>query len=498
MDLLAPGSEIAVVDLGSNSFHLQIVRASAGGELLTVERIKDKVQLLAGFEDGKLAAESIARALVSLARLGQRVRSFPPERLCVIGTSALRQADNSEQVLAGVRRELGVDAEVISGDHEARLIYTGVSHHLAGSNTSRLVIDIGGGSTEFALGSGPLVERSVSREVGCVELTDRFFRDASRIPERFPEARAFARERLAEPLTGFEPPDHVYGTSGTVESVLNVLQARSGQRESIDRAGLDELIAAIVSRQTLLDMGMPGLAPERIDIFPAGVALVAAIFDVLGLDTLEYLPVSLQDGALYDLLARPPERDVRQPAVEDLQRRYAVDVVHAARVRDTALALHSQIAVAWGVDTPEHARMLGWAAELCQLGLAVGVRGFHRHGGYIISNTELRGFTKPQRKALALLVRSHRRRMPSLAFAEFSEERAEQLRRLSVLLRLAVIMHRGRVVQAPAAQLTGSLDAATLRVPASWLDEHALSRSELDIEQTVLAEVGVTLSVQAV
>ncbi len=494
---LLPGRRIAVLDLGSNSFHLQIVVVSAGGELLVVERIKDKVQLLAGFSDGALAVDSIARAHHSLARLGQRLGSIEPPWIFAIGTSALRQADNVELVLDRARSLLGVEVEVVSGEEEARLIYAGVAHHLPASEERRGVIDIGGGSTEFALGRGYELLESDSIEVGCVGMTDAFFREPDLIAARFSEARDQAARRFRRVDWQIEPGLTVYGTSGTVESIQSVLLANGFSRTCITREGLDLLIAAICEGRTLVDMGMPGLQPERVDIFPAGVAIVGALFDVFEFDELAYLPVSLQNGVLVDMLKLPHEADVRDSAVRSLMARFQVDPAHAERVLATAMRLQDGLAQQWQIDTEELRRLLGWAALLCELGLSIGVRGYHRHGAYIIGNTELRGFDRDQKRALALLVRSHRRRLPSLAFVDLPVAEAQRLRYLSVVLRLAVILNRSHADEHVPVGVDWSSDVPRLTLPDGWLAAHALSASELKIEQTVLSEVGIEIELSA-
>lgn len=494
---LHPGRRIAVLDLGSNSFHLQIVVVSAGGELLAVERIKDKVQLLAGFADGALAVDSIARAHHSLARLGQRLSSIEAPWIFAIGTSALRQSNNVELVLDRARSLLGVDVEVVSGEEEARLIYAGVAHHLPASNERRGVIDIGGGSTEFALGRGYELIESDSIEVGCVGLTDKFFRQPDLIAARFHEAREEAAARFRSVDLKIEPGLAVYGTSGTVESIQSVLLANGFSLTCITREALELLIDAICEGRTLVDMGMPGLQPERVDIFPAGVAIVGALFDVFEFDELAYLPVSLKDGVLVDTLKIPFEPDVQESAVRSLMKRFQVEPSHAERVQATALQLHDGLGAGWQIDTPELRRLLGWAALLCEIGLSIGVRGSHRHGGYIIGNTELRGFGRDQKRALALLVRSHRRRLPSLAFVDLPVAQAQHLRHLCVVLRLAVILNRSHADEHVPVGIDTSGQVPRLTLPQGWLEDHALSASELQIEQSVLSDVGIEIELLA-
>ncbi|MFU8817954.1 MAG: exopolyphosphatase, partial [Pseudomonadales bacterium] len=434
----------AALDLGSNSFHLMLARR-AGEGLATVERLKEKVQLLSGFSDGLLHPAAMARGEACLARYAQRLAGLPRDNIRMVGTHALREAENRGEFIAAAERIMGTPLEVVPGTEEARLIYLGVAHHAPWDpRQPRLVVDIGGGSTELAW-SGPPERpgepgRTASFKLGCVSLTDRYF--AAQVGQR--QAFQAARDVALEGFASLGPVGRdcaVIGTSGTVESVQTVLAANGWGAEAITPEGLGALTDAIVSGRWLVDAGVPGLPPDRVDIFPAGVALVSALFAVLEAASMRFVDASLQDGLLHRDLGPPPEGvDQRDLAVADLKRRYRVDEAQALRVRSTALALFDGCR-SWWPDPERWRGLLGWAAELHELGMAIAPRHYHRHGAYVLQNSDLRAFSRTEQEQLALLVRGHRRSFPGMAFRAYEAAPRAELERLLALLRIAVILH---------------------------------------------------------
>lgn len=489
----------AALDLGSNSFHLLLARRHGDG-FEAVERLKEKVQLLSGFRDGQLEDRAMARGRACLSRFAQRLSSVPRENLRVVGTHALREARNRDEFARAAQAILGVPLEVVSGDEEGRLVYLGVAHHLPQEpGVGRLVVDVGGGSTELAWGDGALPPgepaRVASRRVGCVSLTD------SHIAREPDQALAYkaARRQAVGALQGLEPvaPEvEVLGTSGTVESVQGVLAANGWGDRHITREGLSQLTGAIVSGRWLVDAGLPGLAPERVDIFAAGLALVDALFHVLGLETMRYVDVSLQDGLLYRHLGAPDSgADLRASTVARLQRRYGVDEAQAARVRDTAQSLFDACASGWPASSRWRA-LLGWAADLHELGMVVAPRHYHRHGAYLLRHSDMRAFSRGEQDQLALMLRGHRRAFPGLAFRAYDHDTRWCLVRLLALLRIAVILHRGHSDECtPAVRAGASAETLALTFPPGWLEAHPLSCRELEVEVGQLARAGIRLEV---
>ena len=496
---LLPGADdglFAAIDLGSNSFHLLIARRSVEG-FETVERIKEKVQLLAGFDGRALHPDALARGRACLARFAQRLAALPPGSVRVVGTHALREAADPAAFLDAAEALLGVRPEVISGEEEARLVHLGVTRHVgAAMGQPRLVVDIGGGSTEFAWSEdGSEAARVASRKVGCVSLRDWHFDAGRHQAEAFVAALASARNALTDLPEAADC--QVVGTSGTVESVQGVLAANGWGDEVIGRSGLDELTEAVLSGRWLVDAGLPGLAPERVDIFLPGLAVLNGVFEALGVQSMRYVDVSLQEGVLYRAFDGEGSRGSPQArAIAGLMRRFDVDRAQAARVRRTVLALFDGIDVAWWRDAERWRELLGWAAELHELGKAVDFRHYHRHGAYLLQNADLRAFTAPQQRQLSLLLRGHRRSFPGLAVRAWDADTRHDLVRLLALLRIAVILHRGHVDEGqPEPRAAGEDDGLVLSLPPGWLAGHALSARELEVEAGQLRSAGLELSV---
>lgn len=480
----------AALDLGSNSFHLLLARR-VGAAFVPVERLKEKVQLLGGFNDGQLHPQAMARGEACLSRFAQRLAALPRQNIHMVGTHALREAQNRQDFVAVAERIMGTPLEVVSGDEEARLIYLGVAHHASWQpQQTRLVVDVGGGSTELAWNGAPdlLGEpgRTASFKLGCVSLTDRYFAQAGQ-QQAFQAARAQALEGFRG-LGPIASDCTLIGTSGTIESVQTVLAANGWGADAITPEGLGELTRAIASGRWLVDAGVPGLPPDRVDIFPAGVALVAALFDVLGAQAMHFVAASLQDGLLYRDLGPPRAGvDQREGAVADLMRRYQVDEAQAQRVRSTVLALFDG-SRSWWTEPERYRSLLGWAAELHELGRAIAASHYHRHGAYLLQHSDLMAFSRAEQGQLALLVRGHRRSFPGLAFRAYEGATRVELERLLALLRIAVILHRSHSdADAPEVAIAVEAGSIQLRLPDGWLAAHPLSAKELEVEAGQLA-----------
>lgn len=476
----------AVLDLGSNSFRA-LLADEENGELIVREKLKEKVQLLRGSNDGQLDEAAIERGIESMKRFRQRLSSLARENIHMCGTHALRQSKNAAEFVTAAEELLGVPLQIISGEEEARLIYGGVLHHLPKTSDTRLVIDIGGGSTEFAYGRGFAPSVTLSVDMGCVSYTDEFFPDQLVTEQSLERARTTAVRALQEVLSersvaldDLQQAVQVFGTSGSVESILQVADANGWSFDEITPESLADIRAALCDQRWIPGIGLPGLEPTRVDIFPAGVAILSAVFDVLHLPTIRFADASMQEGLLYEQSHRRVE-DVQWRTVRDLSRRFHVDQEQVTRVRDTADRLWQSCRVDWFGNAEEYRRLLGWACELHEIGSQISAEHYHRHGGYIIANGALRGFSRQQQTQLALLVRSHRRSFPGLAFGRFEAVHGLRLMRLSALLRLAVILERSRSDAESPSPLSARVEdhALVLQLPQGWLDQHALSSQEL-------------------
>ncbi len=502
-DNVAPGARSradcwAAIDLGSNSFHLLLARPS-GASFVLVERLKEKVQLLGGFSDGRIQEAAIRRGLECLARFAQQLRPVPAAQIRVMGTCALREADNAEVFIDAANALLPAPVEVISGAREAELIYTAINHHLDNPDLARLTIDIGGGSTEFAWGDGARPGAADSLSLGCVSLTNRFFAPGGDVSSGYRQAKAYALDTLTASLSRSASDDSaaVFGTSGTIESIYTVLRANGWCREMLTREAMTRLEAELLDGHWVWGAGLPGLAPDRVDIFPAGAAILSACFEALELQVMRYVDVSLLHGMMCEAVVTTQETSLDEDSVRQLAQRFGVDQDQAARVERTVMSLLQGCLPGWPALETQRALLL-WAARLHEIGAHISRRHYHRHGAYIVKHAELPGFVDEQQARLALLIRGHRRSLPGLAFQAYEPETAETLKRLTALLRIAVILERSHN-DADSPQVTASANAGALQLtlPEGWLAAHPLSARELEVEIEQLAAGGVSLSLRS-
>ena len=489
---------LAAVDLGSNSFHLVVARYTHG-QLVVIDRMREMVRLGAGVAaDGRLDKQVAARALACLERFGQRLRDMHARSVRVVGTNALRISRRKQAFLERARDALGHPIEIISGMEEARLIYSGVAHTLPAESGRRLVIDIGGGSTEVVIGESyePLLLESL--RLGCVSLSQRFFGDERLSPKRFERARLAARVEIEPMQSAFLQRgwESVVGSSGTVRAIGECLQERDPQINGITAAGLDQLVGELARAGNCRDLGLKSLTEERRPVFPGGVVILAELFDALKIDRLRMADGALRDGLLHDMIGRMTDEDPRERTVSSMQRRYHVDIVQAARVEATAMEFLAQVAHSWGLEDAHAELILKWAARLHEMGLDVAHSGYHRHGAYLLENADMPGFAREEQLLLARLVGAHRRKLTVAGVEDLIPPWDRLALYLMLLLRLAVLLHRGRSATAlPTIELSARGRTLELRFPARWLKDHALSVEDLQLEIEYLRSHGVKLRV---
>ena len=490
---------LAAIDLGSNSFHLVIGRF-VGGHLDIVDRLREPVRLAAGLDDRKrLRRDAVERALDCLRRFGQRLRDMPGHAVRAVGTNTLRSARNGEAFRREAQRVLGHPIEVIAGREEARLIYLGVAHALAADGERRLVIDIGGGSTECIVGSGftPIYRESLY--VGCVSSSRRFF------PEGRIDKHTMKRAVLAARVE-FEPIERQYrdagwrsavGSSGTIKAIAAIARAAGWCGHGIDRDALRRLRRELVRAGHVDAVRLRELRDDRRPVLPGGVAVLSAALDALDLGHLDVSEMALREGLLFDLIGRIRHEDVRDTTVQRRLERYQIDAAQGERVSRTALALHRQVAAAWGIDTGDAEQLLGWAARLHEAGLFVShsqYHKYHKHGAYLLANGDMSGFSRQAQSVLSSLVRGHRRKFPVPVFEQLPSGEARRARSLCVLLRLSVVLNRARADGfLPGTEAKAKGGTLTLSFPAGWLDAHPLTRADLEQERAYLAAAGIGL-----
>ena len=489
---------IAAIDLGSNSFHMVLAKTDQR-EIRILERIAEKVQLAAGINAQlQLQDDAMERGLECLRRFAQLIQDLPQGAVRVVGTSSLRVAQNRQSFIQRAEDILGHDVDVISGREEARLIYLGVSHTLADTPGKRLVIDIGGGSSEFIIGQQFESLLRGSLQMGCVSFTQRFFKDGQITPARYAQAYTAARLELMEleqSLRRMGWQDTV-GASGTIRSISQALAAGGQSSGEITAVGLSWLKDEVLRIGDINKIDMPGVKPERNAILPAGLALVDAIFDALNIEQMTPCDGALREGLLYDLLGRHQHEDVRERSIQGLMERSHVDIEHAQKVECKALQALEQVADAWQLKEEWHSDLLSWASRIHEVGLDIAHYHYHKHGAYLVEHSDLAGFSRQDQQMLALLVRGHRRNIPKERFSEFTED-AQALLRLCILLRFSILLHHIRGSQeVPELEMVAQEDSLHIRFPKLWLDNNPLTVADFEKEAVWLKRINFTLTAE--
>ena len=490
---------LAAVDLGSNSFHMVVAR-HAHGQLLIVDRLREMVRLAAGLDShGRLNRESVGRALQCLERFGQRLRDMKAERVRVVGTNTLRKARRKGAFLERAREALGHPIEIISGVEEARLIYLGVSHTTPSEGGRRLVVDIGGGSTELIIGEGLEARRLESLYMGCVSLSAKHFGDGVITEKRMKRARTEVQLEIEPVMARFGRSEweSALGASGTLRAAADVLAARGAGRGGIDREGAEWLLEECLRAGEVGRLRLPGLPTERQEIMPGGLAIIIEIFDMLGIESMRVADGALREGLLYDLVGRLTDEDARARSVRAMEARFHVDTAQADRVEATALAFLAQVRDAWKLEEPLAELALGWAARLHEVGLDIAHSHYHKHGAYLLANADLPGFPREEQQLLAAVVGSHRRKLNLEQLDDLSPPWHVKAEFLIVLLRLAVLLHRARAARAlPPIELKARGRSLDLSFPKDWLAEKPLTAADLEQEAQYLQAAGFRLRVQ--
>lgn len=491
-------SLLAAIDLGSNSFHI-IVSQLFAGELKPLDVLSEKVQLAAGLDaDDCLTEDAMNRGLECLSRFAQRVSELPRQSIRVVGTNALRQARNSDAFIERAQALLGTQVEVIAGREEARLIYLGVAHTLADDTGRRLVVDIGGGSTEFIIGERFEPRICESLHMGCVSYTDLFFADGRITADAMKAARTAALQELLSIRRSYRRLgwNSSVGASGTVKAAHQACLSLGFSSDQITRQALERLCLYLIDQDRVDNIDIDGIKPERKAVLPAGVAILSAIFESLDVERMSFSEGALREGVLYDMAGRLRHEDVRERTINALARRYHVDRKQAARVEATALIALAQVRDSWGLDASQYQEMLSWAARSHEIGLAVAHSQFHRHSAYLLQHSDLPGFTRLEQQLLAFLVRGHRRKFPKDEFRQLPDKLRQPYRHLCLLLRLSVIMHRSRSkARLPAFTLKADGQKIELSFPAGWLDLHPLTRADLEQEAGYLRSIDFKLRI---
>ncbi|MBP8925008.1 MAG: Ppx/GppA family phosphatase [Pseudomonadales bacterium] len=489
-------SVCAVLDLGSNSFHLLIGRLD-GGRIVTVDRRKDTVRLAQGLGADELLDELVmARALDSLGVFAEQLRKVPRDKVRVVGTNTLRAARNADVFLERAEHAIGVPIDVISGQEEGRLIFLGVVKGHASNSVRRLVIDIGGGSTEFIVGKRT-AKRVESLFIGCVSLSERFFPERKISRARYQRALTLARAEIQHLADGYGAGrwDEVVGCSGTVRHVESAIDKLMPCDHLVTREGIERVVEHMLGSKKTEGLQGLGLSADRIPVFPGGLAILHAAFLDLGIERMHVSDYALKEGVLYELADQGEHEDTRRRTIDYLSKQFDIDRRQAARVERLVKSLLPQVSVQLGVE-PEFARqVLGAAAKLHELGLTISHSGYHKHGAYLLENADMPGFSRREQKMLSFLVLNHRRKLrtPEVDTYRFKPDWA-----MVLVLRLACLFNRIRIDQRlPRLRLRALRKGWELEIPTGWLRKHPLIEEDLRAENEFLGAIGATLRITA-
>lgn len=490
---------LAAIDLGSNSFRLSIgrvVQLDGVAQIYPIDRLKEHVRLAAGLgPDNVLDEDAVERAIETLKRFAERIEGFHPNRVRAVATNTLRIASNATELMPRLEAALGFPIEIISGQEEARLIFTGISHELPPSSCRRLMIDIGGGSTEVIIGREFSPLHLSSLHMGCVSYTRRYFPDGRITEERMSKATMAARREMetiarAYKRTGW---DEAYGSSGTAKGLIAVLSETGMSPKGITLEGLEKLKAKLV-RDGKVDMDtLPGLKPDRAVVLAGGLAIMLGAFQELKVDVMRAGDGALRVGVLYDLLGRDSNHDKRDETVKQFMRRYHIDIHQAQRVERIAMALFDQLGLPEDSEKEELARIVRWVAKLHEVGISISHANYDKHTAYVLGNADMPGFSTQDQALLSAFALGHQGKLP-----KHMPENTRGHWLALFCLRLAVLLCRRRESY-PELPVSLKVENKCLLIQASaeWLESRPLTAYSLEGERKEWKKAGFNVVVEA-
>ena len=492
---------LASIDLGSNTFRLLIGRVARHGDAIQLyaeDKLRELVAMANGLDEHKnIDDATIEQALAALRRFGERLRGFAPTNVRAVATNTFRVAHNAAEILPRAEQALGFPIEVISGQEEARLIYLGVIQTLPPSDRRRLVIDIGGGSTEFIIGQGSAPLELASLELGCTSWTRRFFPRGRITAAHLQQATLAARDAIQTIARRYRGAgwDEAYGSSGTAKGLLAVLTENHLSPHDITLAGMERLAGALAEAGEVRLQDWAGLKEERASVLAGGLAIMMAAFQELGIDHMSAGDGALRVGVLHDLLGRDSHRDQRDDTVRQAMTRYHIDGEQASQVHAAALALFDQLDLPPGPEAQDLRRTLGWAAQLHEVGLSIARNDYHKHSAYILEHADLPGFSRDDQKHLSFLARGQQGKLQKLH--RYSPDRPHWL--ALCCLRLAVLLLRRREPLAmQPITLRAQAQTIALNIAPTWLSVHPLSEFSLRAEIGIWRTAGFTLTLNQI
>jgi exopolyphosphatase/guanosine-5'-triphosphate,3'-diphosphate pyrophosphatase len=486
---------VAAVDLGSNSFRMliaQVVNTPSGTQLRPIDTLRESVRIAAGLTDKKLLGhEAYERGISAIGRFGERLRGFDLAQVRAVATNTLRVARNSADFIKDAEKALGFPIEVIAGVEEARLIYIGAAHEVSPVQGNRLVVDIGGGSTELIIGEGYKPQLMESLYIGCVSHSMRFFPKGEIDSHAFKEAELTARREIqviAEPFVkqGWKQAIGSSGTARALADIITQMGYGDAPKGFITKPALKAMKHDLLRFENTSQIPVPGLKDDRRVVWPGGLAIMLAVFEELGIELMEVTDAALRVGVLYDLLGRSQHHDMRFVTVEQFMGRYSVDRQQAKRVGNLASNFLSQLPVLDKEARMNNLVLIEWAANLHEIGLSISHNSYHKHSAYIAGNADMPGFSKNDQLRLATLLVGHTGKLGKLASnTQFLDWR------MLFALRLAQLLCRGRTdSQLPEVSVSESGAGFTVSIKQSWLENHPLTEFSLRKEAAEWERIG--------
>lgn len=489
---------LAAVDLGSNSFHMIVCRIQ-DNQIVVLDRIREMVRLAAGINKKKiLSAEVQSRALDCLTRFGQRLADIPPHNVRIVGTNTLRSAHNSHEFIVKAEQSLGHSIDVISGVEEARLIYLGVAHSLAVDDERRLVMDIGGGSTELIIGEQYQPVFLESLYMGCVSMSQRFFKKGRITRKKIAKAELAVQQEL-EPhiyrLSTFAWKNAI-GASGTIRAVDKLVHHYGWAEHGITLQSMEQLLELMLESGHIDNYPFRELIEDRLPVFTGGFMILYSTFKALGIDVMRVADGALREGLIHDLLGRMHHEDIRDRSSLAIAVRYHTDQEQATRVAATARYCLAQVATDWQLDVDTDGQWLQWASILHESGIDIAHSNYHKHGAYIVEHSDMAGFSRQEQQRLAFLVLSHRRKLQLQESEKLPGYWQQSTIYLAIILRLAVILNRGRKDMTDNFDITASQQGIKLRFAEGWLEQNSLTHADLEQEIEYLQKIDFRLRIR--
>ncbi len=488
--------QLAAIDLGSNSFHMVVARLQ-NSQPQTIDAIKEMVRLAGGLDDKNyLSEDKIEEALACLSRFGQRIKDLPLQNVQAVGTNTLRKARNSASFLTRAEKALGFPINIVAGREEARLVYQGVAHSLAQTEDFRLVIDIGGGSTEFIIGKSyqPIMMESLN--MGCVNFTQQWFDDGEISEQRIQFAILAARQRLE--WISDEYLEHGWqeciGSSGTIKTIARILAENYATQGVIDYEHLQILADLFIKAGHVDHIILPGLSENRVPVIVGGLCVLMGAFEELQIESMLASDGALREGLLNDMIETAQGHDIRVDTVRDFELRYHIDVAQSARISKTALHMFDQLDIA----EDENLRLLlKWAAKLHEIGLSISHANYPDHSGYIVEQSDMPGFSREMQNTLGLMLRLQRGKLKMLLIEELPRLHKDIVL-ITILLRIAIILERSRDWDSSRHVKIKFKDRQLIKLtfPEQYLDQHPLTLADLQQEKLEVTKAGYQLKIK--